>query len=34
MSFVYFNIVSVYDVGEENDLYYIVMEYVDGMDLK
>ncbi|MDM8212532.1 Stk1 family PASTA domain-containing Ser/Thr kinase [Enterococcus hirae] len=28
------NIVSVYDVGEEDGLQYIVMEYVDGMDLK
>jgi serine/threonine protein kinase/beta-lactam-binding protein with PASTA domain len=28
------NIVSVYDVGEEEDLYYIVMEYVDGQTLK
>ncbi|EUJ33460.1 protein kinase [Listeria floridensis FSL S10-1187] len=28
------NIVSIYDVGEENDLHYIVMEHVDGMDLK
>ncbi|MEN2666380.1 Stk1 family PASTA domain-containing Ser/Thr kinase [Listeria aquatica] len=28
------NIVSIYDVGDENDLHYIVMEYVDGMDLK
>ncbi len=28
------NIVSIYDVGEESDLYYIVMEYVDGMTLK
>lgn len=28
------NIVSVYDVGEEDDLYYIVMEYVDGQTLK
>lgn len=28
------NIVSIYDVGEENDLYYIVMEYVDGQTLK
>ncbi|WP_062105119.1 Stk1 family PASTA domain-containing Ser/Thr kinase [Bacillus niameyensis] len=28
------NIVSIYDVGEENDIYYIVMEYVDGMTLK
>lgn len=28
------NIVSIYDVGEENNIYYIVMEYVDGMTLK
>ncbi|MCJ8006218.1 Stk1 family PASTA domain-containing Ser/Thr kinase [Lederbergia wuyishanensis] len=28
------NIVSIYDVGEEDDIYYIVMEYVDGMTLK
>lgn len=28
------NIVSIYDVGEENDIYYIVMEYVDGFTLK
>nr|WP_064093754.1 Stk1 family PASTA domain-containing Ser/Thr kinase [Rossellomorea aquimaris] len=28
------NIVSIYDVGEEDDLYYIVMEYVNGMTLK
>ncbi len=28
------NIVSVYDVGEENDLKYIVMEYVEGITLK
>ncbi|WP_170007010.1 Stk1 family PASTA domain-containing Ser/Thr kinase [Bacillus fonticola] len=28
------NIVSIYDVGEEDDLYYIVMEYVEGMTLK
>ncbi|WP_163653912.1 Stk1 family PASTA domain-containing Ser/Thr kinase [Listeria sp. PSOL-1] len=33
-SLVHPNIVSVYDVGEENDLHYIVMEYVEGMDLK
>ncbi|EJS5891127.1 Stk1 family PASTA domain-containing Ser/Thr kinase [Listeria monocytogenes] len=33
-SLVHPNIVSVYDVGEENDLHYIVMEHVDGMDLK
>ncbi len=28
------HIVNVYDVGEENDIYYIVMEYVDGKNLK
>ncbi|MGO4936598.1 Stk1 family PASTA domain-containing Ser/Thr kinase [Fundicoccus sp. Sow4_H7] len=28
------NIVEVYDVDEENDQQYIVMEYVDGYDLK
>ncbi|MGG3622675.1 Stk1 family PASTA domain-containing Ser/Thr kinase [Bacillus gobiensis] len=28
------NIVSIYDVGEEGDIYYIVMEYVEGMTLK
>jgi len=28
------NIVSIYDVGEEDDIYYIVMEYVEGMTLK
>src|SRR5690625_5070297 len=28
------NIVSVYDVGEEEDILSIVMEYVDGMTLK
>ncbi|KAB2337461.1 Stk1 family PASTA domain-containing Ser/Thr kinase [Cytobacillus depressus] len=28
------NIVSIYDVGEEDSLYYIVMEYVDGQTLK
>src|SRR5579875_352369 len=28
------NIVEIYDVGEEDDLYYIVMEYVDGQTLK
>lgn len=33
-SLVHPNIVSIYDVGEENDLHYIVMEHVDGMDLK
>ena len=28
------NIVSVYDVGNEDDLEYIVMEYVEGITLK
>ncbi|WP_285399556.1 Stk1 family PASTA domain-containing Ser/Thr kinase [Lysinibacillus sp. fls2-241-R2A-57] len=28
------NIVSVYDVGEDGDLHYIVMEYVKGKTLK
>lgn len=28
------NIVSIYDVGEDGDIYYIVMEYVEGMTLK
>jgi eukaryotic-like serine/threonine-protein kinase len=28
------NIVNIYDVGEEEDIYYIVMEYVEGMTLK
>ena len=28
------NIVNVYDVGEENGIYYIVMELVDGITLK
>ncbi len=28
------NIVSIYDVGKENDLHYLVMEYVDGEDLR
>ena len=28
------NIVSVYDVGEEKDMQYIIMEYVRGTDLK
>ncbi|MFV0559900.1 MAG: Stk1 family PASTA domain-containing Ser/Thr kinase [Enterococcus sp.] len=28
------NIVSVYDVGEEDGMQYLVMEYIKGMDLK
>ncbi|MDD2414939.1 MAG: Stk1 family PASTA domain-containing Ser/Thr kinase [Eubacteriaceae bacterium] len=28
------NIVSVYDVGVDGDVYFIVMEYVDGITLK
>ena len=28
------NIVEMYDVGEDNGTYYIVMEYVQGMTLK
>lgn len=28
------NIVNIYDVGEEGDIYYIVMEYVEGDTLK
>lgn len=28
------NIVNVYDVGEEHDIYYIVMELVEGITLK
>ena len=28
------NIVNVYDVGEDNDIYYIVMELVEGITLK
>jgi len=30
----YPNIVSIFDVGEEDGYYYIVMEYVDGITLK
>lgn len=33
-SLVHNNIVSVYDVGEEDGINYMVMEYVDGMTLK
>lgn len=28
------NIVNIYDVGSENGLYYIVMEYIEGITLK
>ncbi len=28
------NIVSIFDVGEEDGLYYIVMEYIEGITLK
>ncbi|MDZ5711607.1 Stk1 family PASTA domain-containing Ser/Thr kinase [Jeotgalibacillus haloalkalitolerans] len=28
------NIVSMYDVGDEEDYYFLVMEYVEGMTLK
>lgn len=28
------NIVGIYDVGEEGDIHYIVMEYVEGITLK
>lgn len=28
------NVVSVYDVGYQDDIHYIVMEYVDGLTLK
>lgn len=28
------NIVGIYDVGEEDDIYYIVMEYIHGRTLK
>ncbi len=28
------NVVSIYDVGHQDDVHYIVMEYVDGMTLK
>lgn len=33
-SLVHSNIVNIYDVGEENNIYYIVMEYVEGETLK
>ncbi len=33
-SLVHNNIVSVYDVGEEDGINYMVMEYVDGITLK
>lgn len=33
-SLVHPNIVNIYDVGEEKDIYYIVMEYVEGKTLK
>jgi len=28
------NIVSIYDVGREGEMHYLVMEYVDGQDLR
>ncbi len=28
------NIVNIYDVGEQNGIYFMVMEYVDGKNLK
>ena len=28
------NVVNVYDVGDENGVYYIVMELVEGITLK
>jgi len=28
------NVVSIYDVGDQDDIHYIVMEFVDGMTLK
>lgn len=28
------NIVNIYDVGQQNDIYYIVMEYIQGQTLK
>jgi serine/threonine-protein kinase len=33
-SFDHPSIIKVFDVGEEDGLYYIVMEYVEGKDLK
>ena len=27
------NIISIYDVGHEGNIYFIVMEYIDGMSL-
>ncbi|MGN0466927.1 MAG: Stk1 family PASTA domain-containing Ser/Thr kinase [Lachnospiraceae bacterium] len=33
-AFVHPNIVSIYDVGDENGCHFIVMEYVDGETLK
>lgn len=33
-SLMHSNIVNVYDVGEENGIYYIVMELVEGITLK
>lgn len=33
-SLIHPNIVSIYDVGEEDNVNFIVMEYVDGMTLK
>jgi eukaryotic-like serine/threonine-protein kinase len=33
-SLIHPNIVNIYDVGEEDDIYYIVMEHVDGQTLK
>ena len=33
-SLVHPNIVSIYDVGEEDDIMYMVMEYIEGMTLK
>ena len=28
------NIVSIYDVGEDKEIHYLVMEYIDGKNLK